>query len=286
MSSRSKSLVWVAALAVGELITAFTTIALLLYAGWTDVVVHSVAAAVSVAAIYSMIGLTGVLGIALLYGATSALLRRRDRPFELGGQLINAGTCGIALYLVLIVTFFAYLQIASIHRVKLTSYRTQVPSPGGAVPQLEPVPQAVPAEPASGRGAVVAVESVPIIAAAPSITSNWIEMLGLLLAGGIIALSVRALVAFLRRRGRFWNVASGLGKGIEKTEGVCGGDARIAGTRIPVWQLVEIRDMGLGEAEILRHFPDLRPEDLSNAWSYAKAHADEIRAEIHENEVA
>src|SRR5262249_37719114 len=33
------------------------------------------------------------------------------------------------------------------------------------------------------------------------------------------------------------------GKGIEKTAGVCGGSARIAGTRIPVWQLVEARNL-------------------------------------------
>ena len=79
---------------------------------------------------------------------------------------------------------------------------------------------------------------------------------------------------------------AGVGKGIEKTKGVCGGDARIAGTRIPVWQLVAMRDLGATEAELLRDFPGLRPEDLRNAWSYAEAHRAEIQAEIHDNEVA
>src|SRR5690348_4394132 len=39
--------------------------------------------------------------------------------------------------------------------------------------------------------------------------------------------------------------------GIEKAENVCGGSARIAGTRIPVWQLVEAREMGASEAQLL-----------------------------------
>ena len=39
-----------------------------------------------------------------------------------------------------------------------------------------------------------------------------------------------------------------LGSGIESTAGVCGGDARIAGTRIPVWTLEHYRRLGLTEA--------------------------------------
>jgi uncharacterized protein (DUF433 family) len=75
-------------------------------------------------------------------------------------------------------------------------------------------------------------------------------------------------------------------KGIEKTDGVCGGSARIAETRIPVWQLVEARDVGASEAQLLIDYPGLRAEDLVNAWSYAESHPEEIKAEIHENEVA
>jgi len=64
--------------------------------------------------------------------------------------------------------------------------------------------------------------------------------------------------------------------GIEKTEGVCGGSVRIAGTRIPVWQLVAVRNLGVNEAQLLIDYPTLRAEDLVNAWSYAQAHRDEI----------
>jgi len=84
-------------------------------------------------------------------------------------------------------------------------------------------------------------------------------------------------IAVLDRRGS---------NGIEKTAGVCGGSARIAGTRIPVWQLVEARKLGTGEAQLLLDFPGLSAEDLVNAWSYARSHPEEISAEIHENEVA
>lgn len=74
--------------------------------------------------------------------------------------------------------------------------------------------------------------------------------------------------------------------GIEKTPGVCGGDACIAGTRIPVWGLVNYRRLGASDASILENFPSLRLIDLANAWAYAEAHPDEIEAAIRKNEEA
>ena len=102
------------------------------------------------------------------------------------------------------------------------------------------------------------------------------------LADGFVARGIAVLEggkAPLRPRTRF-------DSGIEKTRGVCGGAARVAGTRIPVWQLVEARALGATEAQILADFPSLRAEDLVNAWAYERSHRDEIRSEIHENEVA
>jgi uncharacterized protein (DUF433 family) len=64
--------------------------------------------------------------------------------------------------------------------------------------------------------------------------------------------------------------------GIERTEGVCGGSARVVGTRIPVWQLVAARNLGVSEAQLLIDYPALRAEDLVNAWSYARSHLEEI----------
>jgi uncharacterized protein (DUF433 family) len=75
-------------------------------------------------------------------------------------------------------------------------------------------------------------------------------------------------------------------EGIKKTPGVCGGDPCIANTRIPVWVLVQSRRLGMSEAELLQNYPTLRAEDLTNAWTYASSHADEIDRQIAENEEA
>ena len=79
---------------------------------------------------------------------------------------------------------------------------------------------------------------------------------------------------------------AGLGSGIESTAGVCGGDPRIAGTRIPAWTLEHYRRLGLTEAQILSAFPALRATDLVNAWSFVADHLEEIDNQIRENEEA
>lgn len=72
--------------------------------------------------------------------------------------------------------------------------------------------------------------------------------------------------------------------GIEKTPDVCGGDACIAGTRIPVWSLVNSRRLGMTEKEILYNFPTLVHKDLKNAWNYYRANKEEIEEQIRANE--
>jgi uncharacterized protein (DUF433 family) len=72
--------------------------------------------------------------------------------------------------------------------------------------------------------------------------------------------------------------------GIESTPGISGGEACIVRTRIPVWVLVQLRRQGAMEADILRAYPTLRAEDLTNAWAYARLHADEIEQHITANE--
>ncbi|MBL8130406.1 MAG: DUF433 domain-containing protein [Anaerolineae bacterium] len=72
--------------------------------------------------------------------------------------------------------------------------------------------------------------------------------------------------------------------GITQDPDVVGGDARIVRTRIPVWTLVHSRRLGMSEADLLVSYPTLRAEDLANAWAYARLHAEEIEAEIREND--
>jgi len=84
-----------------------------------------------------------------------------------------------------------------------------------------------------------------------------------------------------------YRIAKDLGEafpGIEKTEGVCGGSACIIRTRIPVWTLVAFKKEDVKEAILLKSYPTLRLQDLTNAWAYYKANKKEIDQEIKENE--
>ena len=74
--------------------------------------------------------------------------------------------------------------------------------------------------------------------------------------------------------------------GIDSQPNICGGEPRIVRTRIPVWVLVQARHLGLSEAELLKGYPTLRAEDLSNAWAYYRVHREEIERQIKENEAA
>ena len=74
--------------------------------------------------------------------------------------------------------------------------------------------------------------------------------------------------------------------GIDSDPDVCGGEPRIVRTRIPVWVLVQARQLGVHEADLLRSYPTLRAEDLANAWAFLRTHRAEIEQQIRENEEA
>src|SRR5215813_9761343 len=74
--------------------------------------------------------------------------------------------------------------------------------------------------------------------------------------------------------------------GIESRPDVCGGDACIVRTPIPVWALEQAGGLGASDAQLLRAFPTLRAEDLANAWACVRSHRGEIDREIHEHEAA
>lgn len=79
---------------------------------------------------------------------------------------------------------------------------------------------------------------------------------------------------------------SGASPGIESTPGVAGGTPCIVRTRIPVWLLVNARNLGTSEVDLLRSYPTLTAEDLANAWAYYRMHRQEIEQQIAENEAA
>ena len=73
---------------------------------------------------------------------------------------------------------------------------------------------------------------------------------------------------------------------ITRTPGVCGGDACIRGTRIPVWLLVEQRRLGESDDGILESHPTLSSADLEAAWDYYTSHRAEIEESIRQNNEA
>ena len=73
---------------------------------------------------------------------------------------------------------------------------------------------------------------------------------------------------------------------IVSTPGVCGGDACFAGTRIPVWIVVDGWAAGWDDARQLRARLTLRPEHLAAARRYYAAHREEIASAIADNDSA
>jgi uncharacterized protein (DUF433 family) len=74
--------------------------------------------------------------------------------------------------------------------------------------------------------------------------------------------------------------------GIESLPDVCGGEACVVRTRIPVWLLENARRRGVSEQLLLAAYHSLRAEDMVNSWNYARSHATEIDRQIRENEAA
>jgi len=73
---------------------------------------------------------------------------------------------------------------------------------------------------------------------------------------------------------------------IEKTPGFCGGKARVAGTRIPVWLLVLKRLTCQSDESVLADYPTLTQESLDAAWEYYHRHPVEVEQSIWFNDVA
>jgi len=63
---------------------------------------------------------------------------------------------------------------------------------------------------------------------------------------------------------------------IQKTPGVCGGDACIRHTRIPVWLIISFLQNGLNQTDLLRNYPGLTAFDLSITQLYYSLHRQEI----------
>jgi uncharacterized protein (DUF433 family) len=74
--------------------------------------------------------------------------------------------------------------------------------------------------------------------------------------------------------------------GIEMNPNVNGDEPCIMRTRIPVWLIIRARQLGTSDGDLLKNYPTLRAEDISNASAYYFFHRDEIEQQIQENEAA
>ncbi len=73
---------------------------------------------------------------------------------------------------------------------------------------------------------------------------------------------------------------------IQRTPGVCGGEACIGMSRVAVWMLEEARQAGVGDLELLKDYPGLSVFDLEAAWEYVGTHREEIEKAIRLNQDA
>ena len=73
------------------------------------------------------------------------------------------------------------------------------------------------------------------------------------------------------------------GERITRTPGVCGGDACLAGTRIPVWVLAAAHRAGVGPQRIADMYEGVSLADVEAALDYARAFPDEIEDQIAAN---
>ena len=69
-------------------------------------------------------------------------------------------------------------------------------------------------------------------------------------------------------------------RNIEKTPGICGGRAVIAGTRIRASLILGWHRQGMTIEEIVQMYPHLRPSDVHDALAYALDHPAEMDADF------
>ena len=71
---------------------------------------------------------------------------------------------------------------------------------------------------------------------------------------------------------------------VSRQKDVCGGRSVVAGTRIPVWSLIKWYKLGMTVEDVMREFPQLKPAQVHDAFSYYYDNIDELEADIAENE--
>jgi uncharacterized protein (DUF433 family) len=77
-----------------------------------------------------------------------------------------------------------------------------------------------------------------------------------------------------------------IGTMIERTPGICGGRARIAGTRVPVHRVAGYYRLGYSPEEMLTALSSLSLQQIYAALAHALANPEETDAALNEDEQA
>jgi len=72
---------------------------------------------------------------------------------------------------------------------------------------------------------------------------------------------------------------------VTRKKGVCGGRSIVRGTRIPVWSLISWYKQGMTIEDVMREFPQLKPAQVHDAFSYYYDNRKEIEKDMAENEM-
>jgi len=118
----------------------------------------------------------------------------------------------------------------------------------------------------------------------------WVE--GVNAKGGFgvwcsdVAYEMAKIQDILITHGSTSNAASNQKGGISivRTPGVCGGRARISGTRIPVWTVESFWRDGASDQQILKAYPSLMSNHLDAVRKYVLDHAEEIERDMVDQE--
>lgn len=73
---------------------------------------------------------------------------------------------------------------------------------------------------------------------------------------------------------------------LAKDDGICGGEVRIKGTRIPVWGIANAKSHNLSDKRLLKMYPMITSGALRAAIKYAETQPEEMDRLIQENENA
>jgi len=71
---------------------------------------------------------------------------------------------------------------------------------------------------------------------------------------------------------------------VAKTPGICGGKARIEGTRVRVQSVVLLHEEGASDDRIREQYPDLTPAQIHAALAYYYDNREEVDAQFEEDD--